>query len=108
MIGEQEATTRLEAVMDYFKMLSLYLLEMTVKSNAIFGLLPRECATGYQVKATVKIYPCADIMGEFLQDSIGTHFMWTQGNMWGKTNNEKKDTTLVVIYDAELALGHLS
>jgi len=64
--------------MGCFKMLSLYLLEITAKSNGIFGLLPREFATGYKLKTTVKLYPCADILDEFLQDSIGTHFMWTQ------------------------------
>ena len=74
MNGEQEATTRPEAVMDYLKMLSLYLLEMTAKSNGIFDLLPREFVTGYKLKTTVKIYPCADILDEFLQDSIWNSF----------------------------------
>jgi hypothetical protein len=78
MNGEWAAMTRPEVVMGYFKMLSLYLLEMTAKSNGIFGLLPRELATGYKLKTTVKLYPCADILGEFFQDSIGTYFMWTQ------------------------------
>jgi hypothetical protein len=55
MNGEQEATTRLGAVMDYFKMLSLYLLEMTARSKGIFGLLPREFVTGYKLKTTVKL-----------------------------------------------------
>jgi hypothetical protein len=59
MNGEQEAMNRLEVVMDYFKMLSLYLLEMTAKSNGIFGLSPRELATGYKLSTTVKLYPCA-------------------------------------------------
>jgi hypothetical protein len=60
--------------MDYFKMLSLYLLEMTAKNNGIFGLLPREFATGYKLKIAVKLYPCADILDEFLQDSIWNSF----------------------------------
>jgi len=78
MNGEEEAMTRPEVVMDYFKMLSLYLFEMTAKSNGIFGLSPRELATGFKQRTTVMLYPCADILREFLQDSIGTHFMWTQ------------------------------
>jgi hypothetical protein len=60
--------------MDYFKMLSLYLLEMRAKSNGIFSLLPREFATGYKLKTTVRLYPCADILDEFLQDSIWNSF----------------------------------
>ena len=67
-----------QEVMDYFKMMSLYLLDMTARSNGIFGLLPRGLATGYRLRTTVKLYPCADILDEFLQDSIGTRFMWTQ------------------------------
>jgi hypothetical protein len=74
MNGELEAMTRPEVVMDYFKMLSLYLLEMRAKSNGIFGLLPREFATGYNLKTNVKLYPFVDILGEFLQDSAGNHF----------------------------------
>jgi hypothetical protein len=74
MNGEQEAKTRREAVLDYFKMMSLYLLEMTAKSKGISGLLPREFATVYKLKTTVKLYPCADILDEFLQDSIWNSF----------------------------------
>ena len=74
MNGEQKATTRREAVMDYFKMLSLYLLEMTARSNGIFGLLPRGFATGYKHKTTAELYTCANILDEFLQDSIWNSF----------------------------------
>jgi hypothetical protein len=55
MNGEQEATTRLEAVMDYFKMLSLYLFEMTARNSGNFGLFPREFATVYKLKTTVQL-----------------------------------------------------